>query len=175
MALGGQENQEENDGFWLSFKTGSGENMKASSFSIYKMNSYWRSLLHCRKHDFEKFDPGGTHYLNICCCCCFVQLLSCVWLFATSWTAAHLASLSFTISQILLIFMFIELVMPANHLILCCFFLLLSSIFPSIRDFSRWSVSNKLMEAMDVSTICLLLPLSARDWLVHVTDPGSGM
>ena len=30
---------------------------------------------------------------------------------------------------------FIELVMPSNHLILCCFLLLLPSIFPSIRVF----------------------------------------
>ena len=142
--------------------------MKVSSFSIYKMNSYWRSLLHSRKHDFEKFDPGGTHYLNKCCYC-FVQSLSCVWLFATPCTAARQASLSFTISWILLRLMFIELVLPSNHLILLCFFLLLPSIFPSIRDFSRWRVSNKLMEAMDLSTICLLLPLSARGWLVHVT------
>ena len=48
-----------------------------------------------------------------------VQLLSRVWLFATPWTAAHQASLSFTNSQSLLRFMSIELVMPSNHLILC--------------------------------------------------------
>ena len=42
-----------------------------------------------------------------------------VQLFATPWTAAHQASLSFTISQSLLKHMSIELVMPSNHLILC--------------------------------------------------------
>ena len=47
-----------------------------------------------------------------------VQSLSCVWLFATPWTAAHQAYLSSTISQSLLKFMSIELVMLANHLIL---------------------------------------------------------
>ena len=64
----------------------------------------------------------------------------------TPWTAACQASLSFTISQTLLKFMSIELVMPSNHLILCCPLLLLPSIFPSIRVFSnesalciRWS------------------------------------
>ena len=46
------------------------------------------------------------------------------------------ASLSFTISQSLLKLMFIELVMPSNHFILCCLLLLLPSIFPSIRIFS---------------------------------------
>ena len=45
--------------------------------------------------------------------------------------------LSFTISQSLLKLMSIELVMPSNHLILCCPLLLLSSIFPSIRVFSN--------------------------------------
>ena len=65
-----------------------------------------------------------------------VQLLSHVWLFAIQWTAAHQASLSFTISQSLLKLMFIELMMPSNHLILCLPFLLLPSVFPSIRVFS---------------------------------------
>ena len=68
-----------------------------------------------------------------------VQSLSCVWLFVTPRTAAHQASLSFTISQSVLRLMFIELRMPSNHLILCCPLLLLSSIFPSIRVFSNES------------------------------------
>ena len=63
----------------------------------------------------------------------FVQSLSHVQLFATPWTAAHQASLSFTISQSLLKLMSIELVMPSNHLILCYPLLLLPSVFPSIR------------------------------------------
>ena len=50
---------------------------------------------------------------------CSVQLLSHVQLFATPWTAAHQASLSFTVSLSLLKLMFIESVMPSNHLILC--------------------------------------------------------
>ena len=62
-----------------------------------------------------------------------VQLFSHVWLFVTSWTAARQASLSFTISWSLLKFIFIEFVMSSNHLILCHPFLLLPSIFPSIR------------------------------------------
>ena len=66
-----------------------------------------------------------------------VQFLSCVWLFATPWTAAYQASLSITNSQSLLKFMSIELVMPFN---LCCPLLLLLLIFPSIRVFSNKSV-----------------------------------
>ena len=69
-----------------------------------------------------------------------VQSLSSVWLFATPWTAACQASLSFAISWSLLKLMSIEPVMPSNHLILCHPLLLLPSIFPSIRVFSNWSV-----------------------------------
>ena len=69
-----------------------------------------------------------------------VQSFSCVWLFATPWTAACQASLSITNSQSLLKLMSIESVMPFNHLILCHPLLLLPSIFPSIRVFSNASV-----------------------------------
>ena len=65
-----------------------------------------------------------------------VQLLSHVQLFATPWTTARQASLSFTISQSLLKLTSIESVMPSNHLMLCCPLLLLPSIFPNIRVFS---------------------------------------
>ena len=71
---------------------------------------------------------------------CSVQLLSCVRLFATPWTAAHQASLSITNSQSSLKLMYFESVMPFNHLILCHPLLLLPSIFPSIRVFSNGSV-----------------------------------
>ena len=74
-----------------------------------------------------------------------VQSLSLVWLFANTWTAACQASMSLTISQNLLNFMSIELVMLSNHLILC-HLLLLPSIFPSIRVFSN------------ESTLCIRLP-----------------
>ena len=64
-----------------------------------------------------------------------VQLLSCVWLFTMSWTAAHQASLSITNSQSFLKLMTIKMVMPSNHLTLCHPRLPLPSIFPSIRGF----------------------------------------
>ena len=53
------------------------------------------------------------------------------------WTAAHQASLSFTISWSWLKLMSTESVMPSNDLILCHPLLLLPSIFPSIRVFSN--------------------------------------
>ena len=69
-----------------------------------------------------------------------VQSLSHVQLFATPWTAACQASLSITSSQSPSKPMSIESVMPSNHLILCHPLLLLPSIFPSIRVFSKESV-----------------------------------
>ena len=65
-----------------------------------------------------------------------VQSLSSVRVFVTPWTAAHQASLSFTISWSLLKLISIESVMPSNHLILC-HPLFLPSVFPSIRVFSN--------------------------------------
>ena len=59
-----------------------------------------------------------------------VQLLSCVQLFATPWTAARQASLSITNSWSLPKLMSIELVMPSSHLILCRPLLLLPPIPP---------------------------------------------
>ena len=61
-------------------------------------------------------------------------------LFATPWTAAHQASQFITNSQSLLKLMSITSVMPSNHLILCCPFLLLPSVFSRIRVFSNESV-----------------------------------
>ena len=69
-----------------------------------------------------------------------VQLLSCVQLCATPWTAAHQASLSITNHQSLLKLMSTESVMLSNHLILCHPLLLLPSSFPSITVFSSESV-----------------------------------
>ena len=59
---------------------------------------------------------------------------------STPWTAARQASLSINNSWSLLKLMSIQLVMPSNHLILCCPLLFLPSIFPSIRVFSSESV-----------------------------------
>ena len=73
-----------------------------------------------------------------------VQLLSHVRLFATPWTTACQASLSFTNSRSLLKLMSIKSVMPSNHLILCHPLLLLPSIFPSNRVFPNES-------ALDIS------------------------
>ena len=69
-------------------------------------------------------------------CIVFVQSLSHARLFVILWRAACQASLSITNSWSLLKLMSIELVMPSNHLTLCCPILLLPSIFPNNRVFS---------------------------------------
>ena len=76
----------------------------------------------------------AANFVNSFCCCCSVANL-CLTLLIP-WTAAHQASLSFTISQILFKLMSIESVMPFSHLALCRSLLLLPSIFASIRVFS---------------------------------------
>ena len=68
-----------------------------------------------------------------------IHLLSHVRLFEISRTTVHQPSLSYTISLSLLKLLSVESVMPSSHLILCHSFLLLPSIFPSIRVFSNES------------------------------------
>ena len=84
-----------------------------------------------------------------------VQSLSCVQLSATPWTSACQAPLSSTIPWSLLKFMFIELVMLSNHLILFQLLLLLPSILPSIRLFTYGghSMELQLMTKLKFSSI----------------------
>ena len=93
-----------------------------------------------------------------------VQSLSRVWLFETPWTAAHQASLFFTISRSLLKLMSIESVMPSNHLILCRSLLLLPSIFPSITVFSKESTLRITWPNTGASASASVLPVNNQDW-----------
>ena len=109
-----------------------------------------------------------------------VQSLSCVWLFATPCTAAHLAHLSFTVSQSLLNLLSIQFMMPSNHPILCRPLLLLPSVFPSIRVFSielalcttwpkYWNFSFSINPSNEYSEL-----ISFRmDWLDLLTVQGT--
>ena len=102
----------------------------------------------------------------------FIQSLSHVQFIATPWTAAHELSLSFTIFQSLFKLMFIESVMPSNHLVFCQLLLLLPSNFPTIRVFSSelslhirwpkyWSFSFNISPSNEYSGL-----ISFRmDWL----------
>ena len=69
-------------------------------------------------------------------------VLEFIQLFVIPWNAAPQASLSITNSWNLVRLMSIELVMPSNHLILCCPLFLLPSIFSSIRIFFQWVGSS---------------------------------
>ena len=88
-----------------------------------------------------------------------VQSLSHVQLLVNPWSAAHQASLSFTISWSLIKLISIESVMPSNHLILCCPLLLPPSIFPSIRVFS-----NESGKSTGISPSASVLPKNIQDW-----------
>ena len=93
-----------------------------------------------------------------------VQSLTRVWLFVTSWTATHQASLSIMNSQSLLKLMSIELVLPSNHLILC-HLLLLTSILPSIRVFSKVSQPFTWSgQSIGTSASASVLPMNIQDW-----------
>ena len=91
------------------------------------------------------------------------QSLSRVRFFATPWTAAHQASLSFIISQSLLKLMSVELVMPTN-LIFCHPLLLLPSVFPSIRVFSNESVLCIRCPKYWTASVSVL-PMNIQDWV----------
>ena len=89
---------------------------------------------------------------------------SCVWLFATPWTAAHQASLSITNSQSLLKLTSIESVMPSNHLILCRPLLHLPSIFPSITgSFQMSQLFASGGQRIGVSASASVLPMNTQD------------
>ena len=92
--------------------------------------------------------------------CLIVQLLSFVRLSVTPWTAAHKASLFFTIYWSLLKLMPTESVMPSNLLILCRPLFLLSSIFPSIRVFS----SELALCIIVASASASVFPMNIPGW-----------
>ena len=103
---------------------------------------------------------GGCHYSPDISS---VQSLSHVQLFAIPWTTACQASLSITNSQSLPKLMSIELVMPSNHLILCCP-LLSPSIFPSIRVFSMSQLFASGDQSIRISAAASDLPMNIQDW-----------
>ena len=101
-----------------------------------------------------------------------VQSLSRVQHFATAWTAARQASLSFTTSRSLVKLMSIALVMPCNHLIPCRPVFLPPSSFPSIRVFSndsvlciRWPKYWSFSFSISPSNECSGLISFRMDWL----------
>ena len=108
--------------------------------------------------------PLASDQLEACCTATdlsvVVQSLSRIQLFATPWPTTCQAPLSFTISQSLLKFMSIDLVMPSNHLILCRPLRLLPSIFPSIRVFSVSQLFESDGQWIGVSASASVLPMN---------------
>ena len=102
-----------------------------------------------RKEDERKETVAG------CSANSSVQPLSFVWFLATPWTAAHQASLSITNSRSLLKLTSIRLVMPSNHLILCCPLRLLPSIFQLFESGSQ---------IIGASSSVSVLPMNIQDW-----------
>ena len=108
-----------------------------------------------------------------------VQSRNRVQLFVTPWTAAHHASLSFTISQTLLKLMSTESVMPSSHLILCRPLLLLPPVPPSIGIFSNestlhmrwpkyWSFSFSIIPSKEIPGLIFRM-----DWLDFLAVQGT--
>ena len=93
-----------------------------------------------------------------------VQLLSRIRLFATPWTTARQASLAIANSRSLPKRMSFESVMPSNHFILFHPLLLLPSIFPSIRVFSKESALHIRGQSIGVWASASVLPMNSQDW-----------
>ena len=108
-------------------------------------------LLHCRRILYQLSHKFSS-----------VQLLSCVQLFITPCTAAHQASLYFTISWSLLKVMFIESVMSSNDTILCHAPFLLPLLFPSVRVFFNESALISGGQGFGASASASVLPMNIQ-------------
>ena len=93
-----------------------------------------------------------------------VQSLSCIWLFATPWTAAHQASLSFTISQSLLKLMSIESVMPTNISSSVVPFSSSLQSFPASGSFPMSQLFVSGGQSIGASASASVLLLTIQDW-----------
>ena len=107
----------------------------------------------------KSYDKPRQHIKRVV----IVQLLSCVQLFGTPWTAAHQASQSITISQSLFKLMSIRLVMTSNHIILC------PSLYPPAFNLSHnqgFFLISQLFtsrgQSVGVSASALVLPMSIQ-------------
>ena len=92
------------------------------------------------------------------------QLLSCVQLFVTLWTAACQHPLSFIISWSLLIFMSIESVMLSNHIILCHPFSFCLQSFPASESFSMSQFFTSGGQSIGASASASVLPMKVQCW-----------
>ena len=100
---------------------------------------------------------------HLVCCCCY-WFLSCVQFFATLWTVACQASLSFTISQSLLRYI-IELVVLLNHFILCCPLLFFAFNFsPVSGSFQMSWLFSSGGQSIGASASSSFFPMNVQGW-----------
>ena len=92
------------------------------------------------------------------------QLLSHVQFFASPWPAAQQASLALTISPSLLKLMSIELMMPANFLILCCHFSSCLQSFPASGSFQVSHLFASGGQSIGISASTSVLPTNIQEW-----------
>ena len=83
--------------------------------------------------------------------------------FATPWTAAYQASLS-TISWRLLRLMFVESVMPSNHLSFCHAFSFCLQSFPASGSFPMSRPFASGGQSIGASAFASILPINIQDW-----------
>ena len=124
------------------------QNVNINHFYIFKLTFLYNGLIkYIAKMHFSSF-----------------QLLSHVQLFATPWTAVCQASLSIMNSQSLLKLMSIQLVMPSNHLILCCPLLLLPQSLPASESFPMSQFFTLGSQGIGVSASASVLLMNIQDW-----------
>ena len=101
--------------------------------------------------------------LILMCLVVVFQLLSCIQIIATPWTATAKDSLSFTISQGLLNFMSIESMMPSNHPVLCPLFSAALSLSQHQDSSMSWlfaSCGHSIRSSVSVR----VLPMNTQCW-----------
>ena len=114
-------------------------------------------------HSLEFSTSEGLQigYISPCLQVVVVQLLSCVWLFVTRWTAAHQASLAFTISWSFLRLMSIELMMPS-----CCPFSFCPQSFPASGSFPMSWLFTLVGQSTGASASASVLLMKFQGWFL---------
>ena len=107
--------------------------------------------------------PQNFHLQKIQYLFSSVQLLNCVRLFETPWTAAHQASLSITNSWSSLKLMSIESVMPSNYLTFCVPFCSRPQSFPASGSFQMSQLFISGGQSIGVSASTSVLPMNTQD------------
>ena len=103
----------------------------------------------------------GSDCLGCFCCCSVTKLCHPP---ATPWTAARLASLSFTLSLSLVRLTSTESVMPSKHLILCHLLLLCPQSFPASGSFPVNQLFTSGGQSIGASASASILPMDIQGW-----------